>query len=227
MARILLAEDDPSLGPALRDLLIEESFDVTWVTQGDDALHMAQQNSHDIHVLDVMLPAEDGFAIVRTLREEGDRTPILLLTARDRVEDRVRGLEAGADDYLVKPFASTELIARIRALLRRSSPEFADPDVMHYCSLHLRVSTREFSIDGEAASILTPKESALLELFLRYPGIVLTRSQLIDRLWGYEADVLENTLEVHVSRLRKRLEHNGCPNILTVRGLGYRLQKGN
>ncbi len=225
MPRILLAEDDPSLGPAVRDLLVEESFEVTWVTQGDETLHMASQSSYDIHVFDVMLPAEDGFTIVRELRKSGNRTPILLLTAKDRVEDRVGGLEAGADDYLVKPFASTELVARIRALLRRSSPEFADPDTMRYCNVQLRVSTRELTIEGEPPSILTPKENALLELFLRYPGIVLTRSQLIDRLWGYEAEVLENTLEVHVSRLRKRLEHEGCPNILTVRGLGYRLQK--
>lgn len=224
--RILIVDDDELLGRALVRALGLDGHEVEHVLDAAAARRRAEKERFDLFILDVRMPGEDGVSLCRHLRAATDAA-ILLLTAADAVEDRVRGLDAGADDYLVKPFASTELVARIRALLRRSSPEFADPDIMHYCNLHLRVSTREFSVDGEPPSILTPKENALLELFLRYPGIVLTRSQLIDRLWGYEAEVLENTLEVHVSRLRKRLEHEGCPNILTVRGLGYRLQKGN
>lgn len=226
MPRLLLVEDDPALNRALEELLKEEHYDFTVSFTGDEALYLATSGSYDLLILDIMLPNMNGFAITDELRRQKIRTPILMLTAKDRVEDRVKGLEVGADDYLVKPFATTELLARIRALLRRSSVDFSDPDVLQYGNVSFRVSTRELLI-ADSQTVLSPKEAVLLEMFLRYPGVVLTRSQLIDRLWGYDSDVLENTLEVHVSKLRKRLEQDGCPTIQTVRGLGYRLEKAS
>jgi DNA-binding response OmpR family regulator len=145
-----------------------------------------------------------------------------MLTARDRVDDRVRGLDSGADDYLVKPFAFTELIARIRAHLRRTASDYHESETLELPDLKYWVLTRELCI-GREVLVMSSKEAALVELFMRYPNIILTRQQLIDRLWGADSDVLDNTLEAHISRLRKRLLAAGGPDIVAVRGLGYRL----
>lgn len=224
MPRILLVEDDPSLSQAVQDLLSEEHYAVRACMDGESALYEAETGSYDVIVLDIMLPIMDGLTLASTLRKKKVLTPILMLTARDRIEDKVRGLESGADDYLVKPFAATELVARIRALLRRTSPEYQEPNTLEYGEMSLKLDTRELSL-GLQAFVVSPKEVLLLELFMRYPGVVMTRSQLIDRLWGYDSDVLENTLEAHISKLRKRLMAAGGPEIQTVRGLGYRLEK--
>lgn len=223
MPKLLLVEDDPMLGRALEELLVEEGYEVSRTDDGEVSLHLAGSGFYDALILDVMVPSMDGFEVVRSLRAQRNAVPVLMLTARDAVNDRVKGLDVGADDYLVKPFATTELLARVRALLRRSGGDSLDADVLAVDDALFHVSTRELRVDG-TSHVLPPKEAALLELFMRYPRQVLTREQLMDRLWGYEGDVLENTLETYVSKLRKRLECVECPAIQTVRGLGYRLQ---
>lgn len=221
--RILLVEDDELLGKAVEKLLLEENYQVVRATDGEMGLDLAEQELFDILILDLMIPTLDGFAVLKELRKHKKRLPVLILTARDNIEDRVRGLDLGADDYLVKPFATTELLARVRALLRRLGVEFEDPNLLAAGSLQFNKLTRECKIAGEL-QILPPKEAELLELFLLHPKQVLTREQLMNRLWGYEADVLENTLETYISKLRKRMDCEECPTIITVRGLGYRLQ---
>ncbi len=223
MPKLLLVEDDKMLSGAVVQLLHEEHFEVVHVADADEGLDAAIGETFDLLIIDVMLPGMDGFSLVKKLRTQKLTVPILFLTARDHVSDRVRGLDVGADDYLVKPFASTELLARIRALLRRQGPEFSEWDTVAAGKVSLQTVSRELRIDDQVTTI-TPKEASLLELFLRHPGQVLTRSQLMARVWGFDEDVLENTLETYISKLRKRLEHDGCPTIQTVRGLGYRLQ---
>lgn len=223
MAKLLLVEDDPLLGRALEELLIEEGYDVSRTNDGEVGLHLAGSGFYDALILDVMIPNLDGFDVMRSLRGQRSSLPVLMLTARDSIADRVKGLDVGADDYLVKPFATTELLARVRALLRRQGAEMVDPDSLAIGGITLELSSRELRAGGQTY-VLPPKEAALLELFMRYPRQVLTREQLMDRLWGFEGDVLENTLETYVSKLRKRLECIECPTIQTVRGLGYRLQ---
>ena len=223
LARILLVEDDELLGKAVEKLLAEENYQVVRATDGETGLDYARQELFDALILDLMIPGIDGFTVLKELRKDKNRLPVLILTARDTVDDRVRGLDLGADDYLVKPFATTELLARVRALLRRLGTEFEDPNLLTAGEIQFNKVSRECTIAGEV-QVLPPKEAELLELFLLHPKQVLTREQLMNRLWGYEADVLENTLETYISKLRKRLDCKECPTILTVRGLGYRLQ---
>ncbi|MHB1684803.1 MAG: response regulator transcription factor [Bacilli bacterium] len=223
MLKLLVIEDDTALALAIEQLLREEGYDVSRTGDGETGLHLAASGFYDGVILDAMIPGMDGFTLLRELRRSKQKVPVIMLTARATVEDRVKGLDAGADDYLVKPFATTELAARVRALLRRHELAGDDADTIGVDTVTLRRNAREVSI-GQDTFVLPPKEAALLELFLRHPRQVLTREQLMDRLWGYEADVLENTLETYVSKLRKRLEGDGCPVIQTVRGLGYRLQ---
>ncbi|MHB1612450.1 MAG: response regulator transcription factor [Sulfobacillus sp.] len=222
MPRILLVEDDEPLQKAIRDMLGAEQYETMVCSNGEDALHQALTGSYDLILLDVMVPGLNGYEVASVLRRHKILTPIIMVTAKDRIDDRVRGLDAGADDYLVKPFASTELFARIRAQLRRTSPQFQEVDCLEFANLIYRFSTRELTI-GQETLRLSPKEAILVELFMRYPEMVLTRHQLIDRLWGDGSDILDNALEVHVSKLRKRLIAAGGPDIVAVRGLGYRL----
>lgn len=223
VARLLLIEDDELLGKAVEQLLTEEGYQVFRAVDGETGLEFASQELFDALILDLMIPGIDGFAVLKELRKDKNLLPVMILTAKDSVNDRVRGLDLGADDYLVKPFATTELLARVRALLRRAGADFQDPNVLSAGVLQFNKITRECIIAAET-QILPPKEAELLEMFLLHPKQVLTREQLMNRLWGYEADVLENTLETYISKLRKRLDCEECPNILTVRGLGYRLQ---
>ncbi|PWI58433.1 hypothetical protein BM613_04050 [Sulfoacidibacillus thermotolerans] len=221
--KLLVIEDDVALAHAIEKLLREEGYDVSQTSDGEIGLHLALSGLYDALVLDLMIPGINGFELLRQLREKHNGTPVLVLTARDQVADRVKGLDYGADDYLVKPFATTELLARIRALLRRYDKIGADLDLLMVDGVTYHRKARELIKDG-VTYVLPPKEAALLELFLRHPRQVLTREQIMDRLWGYEAEVLENTLETYVSKLRKRLEGEECPLIQTVRGIGYRLQ---
>ncbi|WP_028961960.1 response regulator transcription factor [Sulfobacillus thermosulfidooxidans] len=222
MPRILLAEDDQTLRVALCDMLQAEHYDVYTYSHGDDALDQALNGSYDLILLDVLLPGLNGYDIAAQVRQHKIPTPIIMITAKDRVDDRVQGLDAGADDYLVKPFALTELHARIRAQLRRSALGYQESDVLEFDNMRYRFATRELTI-GSQTLALSPKEALLMELFLRYPHWVLTRQQLMDRLWGEGTEILDNALEAHISKLRRRLVACGGPDIVAVRGLGYRL----
>ncbi len=224
MPRVLLVEDDMALQKALRELLESEHYTVVVAAHGADALDEAMTNAYDLVLLDVMLPGPDGFDITATLRRHQIHTPIIMLTAKDHVGDRVRGLDAGADDYLVKPFASTELFARMRAQLRRSGRNFQEGEMLTLGTMVYRHAERELVIGQDVVS-LSPKEAVLIELFFRYPKIVLTRGQLTARLWSDGSDILDNALEAHISKLRRKLQAAGGPDIVAVRGLGYRLEE--
>ncbi len=225
--RVLVVEDERRLLRALAQLLRDSNYTVDTADDGLDGQRQALENTYDVIVLDVMLPGRSGYDIVRTLRKEGLSTPILLLTAKDAVRDRVEGLDCGADDYLVKPFATQELLARVRALTRRTGEVIGaesyevGPFVMD--SVH-----RAISLHGEPLA-LTPKEFQLLEFFLRHPGQVLAKELILDRLWGLEADV--NIVETYVHFLRRKLDlhlrdraDDQRPFIETLRGVGYRLK---
>lgn len=224
--RVLIIDDEADLIKALKILLTDQQYDVDTALNGMQGLEMAQAGIYDLLIVDVMLPGLNGLELVRTLREDGDATPILLLTARDSVADRVQGLDSGADDYLVKPFSFPELFARVRALTRRSGEIMGVRQInAGACSLDL--VTRTFTCQGEPVP-LTHKEFQLMELFLRNPGRVLTKDLLYDRIWGFEADVDSNVLEAYIHFLRKKLESRrsqsetaASPLIETVRGVGY------
>jgi two-component system, OmpR family, response regulator MprA len=214
--RVLVVDDDPPLRRMLERTLIAEGFDVTLAADGGAALVAAEQTAPDVIVLDVAMPVLDGFAVCRRLRHKGLPTPILMLTARDAVPDRVAGLEAGADDYLVKPFAVQELIARIRALTRRRLDASTR---LSYADLTLDLDTRVVS-RGNRVIELTGREADLLELLLREPTRTLTREKAIDEIWGGAAE--PNVVDRYVTRLRRKL--GDPPVIRTVRGAGFLLR---
>jgi len=220
-ARVLVVDDDPAVRAAVARAL-RVDYDVDEAGDGDDALSRHAAHAADVIVLDVMMPELDGLSFCRTLRIREDETPVLVVTARDTVSDRVEGLDAGADDYLVKPFAVEELRARVRALLRRAGP----PDAaMRFADVTLDPSTREVDRGGRRIQ-LTRTEFNLLELFMRNPRQVLTRSQIYERVWGYDFGATSNALWVYVGYLRRKLEEGGEPRLLqTVRGVGYALRE--
>ncbi len=231
-ARVLVVEDEPSIASFVRRGLIYEGFAVDVVGHGLAALDAVRDRPPDVVVLDVMLPGVDGLEVARRIRraeraEGGPSVPILMLTARDAVEDRVDGLEVGADDYLVKPFALKELAARIRALLRRSQPATADvppAEVLSFADLVLDLARRTASRAGRPVR-LTTREFNLLTLFLRHPNQVLPRALLMERIWGSDFFGDSNVLEVLVANLRRALEAGGEPRLIqTVRGVGYVLR---
>lgn len=224
--RVLIVEDETRLAEALVRLVAEEHIQADMAGDGEEGLHLALTVPYDAIVLDRMLPGLDGLEIVRQLRGRGITTPILFLTARDSVSDRVSGLNAGADDYLVKPFATEELLARIHALARRPADLIHD-NRLTFDSLEFDLHTREIRTSEENAELLSPKESQILEMLIRHSGKVLTRRQLMDNVWGYEADVLEGVLDTYVHHLRKRLQAVSGPVIQTVRGVGYSLKKSD
>jgi len=223
-AHVLVAEDDRSLRESLEAAIGLDGYRVTFAADGAQALTAVVEHQPDVVVLDVSMPHVDGLSVARTMRARGDRTPILMLTARDTVADRVAGLDAGADDYLVKPFALDELLARLRALLRRVSVVDADgPIAVGELALDplSRTATR-----GQRHLELTKTEFDLLELFMHNAGIVLTRDVIYERIWGYDFETTSKSLDVHVSYLRRKLEIDGEPRVLTtVRGIGYLLEK--
>ena len=219
--RILVADDEPSVRDALERALRLEGYEVELAADGSEALYRLRTTAPDALVLDVLMPGIDGIEVCRRVRADGDRTPILVVTARDAVGDRVRGLDAGADDYLVKPFALEELFARLRALLRRTN----GGGVLRFDDLSLDPDTRDV-FRGERRIQLTKTEFLLLELFLRNPRQVLTRSLIFERVWGYDFGPGSNALEVYVGYLRRKTEAGGEPRLIhTVRGVGYQLRE--
>jgi two-component system response regulator MprA len=216
---VLIVDDEPPVREALQRALRLEGYAVELAADGTEALRSLAAASPDAVVLDVLMPPPDGLEVCRRLRAAGDRTPVLMLTARDAVADRIEGLDAGADDYLVKPFALEELLARLRALLRRSSATSDGP--LRFADLTLDPSTYEVRRGARAIS-LTRTEFALLELFMEHPRQVLTRSIILERVWGYDFGESSNSLEVYVGDLRRKLEADGEPRLIhTIRGVGY------
>ncbi len=222
--RILVVDDEPAVRNALDRALRLERYEVRLAGDGADALAQLADEPADAIVLDVAMPGIDGLEVCRRLREAGDRTPVLMLTARETVDDRVAGLDAGADDYLVKPFALRELQARLRALLRRTD-DAPGAGVLRFADLTLDPGTREVH-RGERAIELTRTEFELLGLFLEHPRQVLSRSQIFEQVWGYDFGASSNALGVYIGYLRRKTEAGGEPRILhTVRGVGYALRE--
>jgi|SRR4051794_590462 two-component system response regulator MprA len=222
--RILVVDDEPAVRDAVDRALRLEGYETELASDGAQALDVLADRAPDALVLDVLMPHVDGLEVCRRLRAAGDRTPVLVLTARDGVPDRVRGLDAGADDYLVKPFALEELLARLRALLRRR-PGSEHGETLRYADVALDVLGHTVR-RGRRTIELTRTEFLLLELFLRHPRQVLTRSQIFERVWGYDFGPASNSLEVYVGYLRRKLEADGEPRLLkTVRGVGYVLRE--
>jgi two-component system, OmpR family, response regulator MprA len=222
---ILVVDDDQAVRDALRRALTMQGYSVELAADGEEALaKLANGSSVDLLIVDVLMPRLDGLEVTRRLRADGNALPILMLTARDQVSDRVAGLEAGADDYLVKPFALEELVARVRALLRRLAADEA-ATVLRFADVELDTGTREVT-RGDQSLTLTRTEFALLELFLRNPKQVLTRSVIFDRVWGYDFGYGSNSLDVYISYLRKKTEAGGAPRLIhTIRGVGYALRE--
>lgn len=219
---ILVVDDEPAVRTALRRALEQAGYAVELAADGAQALAAVSARPPDAVVLDVLMPGIDGLDACRRLRADGNAVPVLMLTARDAVSDRVAGLDAGADDYLVKPFALEELLARLRALLRRTGP--GDDGVLRAEDLTMDVAARTVTRDGRAIE-LTRTEFALLELFMRNPRQVLTRDLIHARIWGYDFGPESNALGVYVGYLRRKLEAGGAPRLIqTVRGVGYALR---
>ncbi|MEV0316831.1 response regulator transcription factor [Streptomyces sp. NPDC050658] len=229
--RILIVDDEPAVREALQRSLAFEGYGTEVAVDGADALEKAADYRPDLVVLDIQMPRMDGLTAARRLRATGSTTPILMLTARDTVGDRVTGLDAGADDYLVKPFELDELFARIRALLRRSSYAAAagqadEGDTLAFADLRMDLSTREVR-RGARTVELTRTEFTLLEMFLAHPRQVLTREQILKAVWGFDFEPSSNSLDVYVMYLRRKTEAGGEPRLVhTVRGVGYVLRAG-
>ncbi|WP_459615388.1 response regulator [Bordetella sp. 2513F-2] len=213
--RLLLVEDDTMIGESVQDCLRAEGYAVDWTRDGQAASAALRAGSFDLVLLDLGLPRQDGLAVLRELRARRDRTPVLIATARDAVSDRVAGLDAGADDYVVKPYDPEELLARIRALLRRSAGR-AEP-VFEHKGVTLDPQTHEASVDGRPVS-LTAREWAVLEPLIARPGTILSRAQLEEKLYSWQEEIASNAVEVYIHGLRKKLGHDF---IQTVRGVGY------
>ncbi len=220
MKRILIAEDEPRLASFLEKGLTAAGFTATTVHDGAAASLMASDEDFDLLILDIGLPGRDGFTVLRELRARGQRLPVLILTARDDVDDKVAGLEGGADDYVTKPFRFEELLARVRARLRAPAAPAEAPSVLNVGGVVLDPRTRRVAADGRTLE-LSAREFAMLDTFMRHPGQVLTREQLLSHVWGYDHDPGSNVVDVYVGYLRKKL---GARRIVTVRGAGYRFE---
>ena len=222
--RVLVVEDEPQIAAFIERGLSENGYSVDVAHDGGEAVHWPSVAEFDVIVLDIMLPVLDGIEVCRRLRREGVRTPVLMLTARDAVEDRVRGLDSGADDYLVKPFAFAELLARIRALTRRE-PSLLNNE-LRVADLELDTATHQ-ATRGGVPLVLTAKEFALLEYLMRHSNRVLTRTVIAEHVWNYDFDNATNVIDVHVKNLRKKVDGPfGGTLIQTVRGVGYRISAG-
>jgi DNA-binding response OmpR family regulator len=222
LMRILVVEDERRLAGIIRRGLTEEGYAVDTAYDGEDAKYQAENTSFDLMILDIMLPKKDGVTVCRELRQQRVNIPILMLTARDSVEDRVAGLDSGADDYLIKPFAFSELLARVRALLRREAP-----------SKTSRIQVGEIVIDsltrevwrGDRKIELTTREYSMLEYFMRHPNMVITRTMLEENVWDYEFDGVSNIIDVYIRKLRRNIDVEGKGSLIqTIRGAGYRLK---
>ena len=220
---ILLAEDDPGVASFIRRGLREEQYVVDVSANGEDALFKAQTGKYDLLILDLMLPKKNGLEVLQVLREDKAAIPVLILTARGSLEDKVKGLNLGADDYLTKPFKFDELLARVRALLRRRSSDLS-PTVLKAADLEMDLLKRQVQRGGRPIE-LTSKEFALLEYFLRHPNQVVTRTMLTEQVWEHDFDSFSNVVNVHVARLRKKVDEGFKRQLLhTVRGTGYVLR---
>jgi two-component system response regulator MprA len=225
-ARILVVDDEPAVQNALSRALALERYEVAQAVDGREALERLGETPYEVVILDISMPHVDGLEVCRRLREGGDRTPVLMLTAREEVDDRVAGLDAGADDYLVKPFALRELLARVRALLRRAGEADEQESALAYEDLRLDRLAHE-AWRGERKLQLTRTEFLLLEMFLRHPRQVLTRSVIFEHVWGYDFGTTSNSLGVYMGYLRRKTEVGSEPRLLhTVRGVGYVLRGG-
>jgi two-component system, OmpR family, response regulator MprA len=223
-ARILVVDDEPAVQNALSRALSLERYEVAQAEDGRQALEQLGSATYDAVILDIAMPYVDGLEVCRRMREGGNRTPVLMLTARDQVDDRVAGLDAGADDYLVKPFALRELSARVRALLRRASEDDQTGEVLTFEDLRLDRLAHE-AWRGDRQLQLTRTEFLLLEMFLRHPRQVLTRSAIFEHVWGYDFGATSNSLGVYMGYLRRKTEVGNEPRLLhTVRGVGYVLR---
>jgi two-component system copper resistance phosphate regulon response regulator CusR len=221
--RILIVEDEPKIAAFLRKGFAEQGYVVDLSRQGDDGLHLARTGSYDLVILDVMLPNLDGWAILTALRQEGKQTPVLYLTARDTVHDRVKGLELGADDYLVKPFAFSELLARVRSVLRRGPAR--QPETIRVANLEVDVVRHRAFRAGQRLD-LTPKEFALLSLLARRAGDVLSRTLIAEQVWDMNFDSDTNVVDVHIRHLRSKVDDPFERKLIhTVRGVGYVLEE--
>jgi two-component system response regulator MprA len=224
LPRILVVDDEPAVQSALSRALSLERYEVALADDGREALERLGSAAYEAVILDIAMPYVDGLEVCRRLREGGDRTPVLMLTAREEVDDRVAGLDAGADDYLVKPFALRELLARVRALLRRASEEDEQEGTLAFEDLRLDLLAHE-AWRGERVLQLTRTEFLLLEMFLRHPRQVLTRSAIFEHVWGYDFGATSNSLGVYMGYLRRKTESGEEPRLLhTVRGVGYVLR---
>ena len=223
--KILVVDDERAVRESLRRALELEGYEIELAGDGSEALYRLDSHEEpDAMILDVLMPGVDGLEVCRRLRDSGSKLPVLMLTARTQVEDRVAGLDAGADDYVTKPFALEELLARVRALLRRTTEE-DDGEVLRFADLELDPGTREVKRDGRSIE-LTRTEFSLLELFLRNPRQVLTRSVIFERVWGYDFGFGSNSLDVYIGYLRRKTEAAGEPRLIhTVRGVGYALRE--
>ncbi len=220
---ILVVEDEQRLAYLLRRVLLEERHTVDLAHEGHTGLNLAESGTYDIVILDVMLPGLDGLEICRQMRADGIMSPVLMLTARGAVEDRVAGLNVGADDYLTKPFAMEELLARINALLRRRDRSFEAAHQLHVDDLTLDLVRHEARRAGHVIE-LTAKEFALLEYLMRHPGQVLTRTQIIDAVWRYDLEALSNVVDIYIHYLREKIDHGFSRSLIkTVRGMGYKI----
>ncbi|MFE0458665.1 response regulator transcription factor [Kitasatospora sp. NPDC058965] len=233
-ARLLVVDDEPALRDALESSLAFEGYEVITATDGFEALDAVEREKPDLVLLDIMMPRMDGLTAVRRMRSRGDTAPVLMLTARDAVGDRVTGLDVGADDYLAKPFELDELLARVRALLRRNAlaAEAAaraavvedESEVLAFADLRMNTATREVTRDNRPVE-LTRTEFMLLEMFLAHPRQVLTREQILKAVWGFDFEPSSNSLDVYVMYLRRKTEQGGMPRLIqTVRGVGYALR---
>ena len=220
---ILVVEDEERLAALVRRVLVEERHAVDVAHDGHAGLDLADSDTYDLVILDVMLPGMDGFEVCRQMREDGVETPVLMLTARGAVEDRVAGLNVGADDYLVKPFAMEELLARVNALLRRRKGSLDTAPELRAGDLTLDLVRHEVR-RGNRIIELTAKEFALLEFLMRHPGQVLTRTQITDHVWRYDIDALSNVVDTYIHYLRDKVDKGyGAPLIKTIRGVGYKI----
>jgi DNA-binding response OmpR family regulator len=220
--KVLLVEDEAKIAGFVRKGLEEQGFSVTHSDNGEDAFELAAKGSFDVILLDIMLPGRDGLSVLRELRERRNTVPVILLTARSEINQRVEGLELGADDYITKPFFMDELIARVKAVVRRTSGETLS--VLHSGPLMLNLITRNARL-GDEEIIFAPREFSLLEHLMRSPGNVFTRDQLLEQVWGYGFDPQTNLVEVCIRRIREKIERGGEPFIETVRGVGYRFRQ--
>jgi two-component system response regulator MprA len=225
MAHILVVDDEPAVRRALERALRLDSYEVELAADGREALDRLAEHPPDAVILDVMMPGIDGLEVTRRMRAAGDRTPVLMLTARDAIDDRVQGLDVGADDYLVKPFALRELQARLRALLRRTNDEGGDAEILRFADLVLDPVAHEVH-RGDRRIELSKTEFLLLQLFMGHPRQVLTRSTIFENVWGYDFGPTSNALGVYIGYLRRKTEEGGEPRLLhTVRGIGYVLRE--